>query len=121
MPAYAKVSLVTPVFHPSDIAFAIGWSNTAPGYGNWRVVVDHSTAAELISVIPPGCEDPVFFIARHGGEVVMERQPPGGERSEVGRFRSMRDALLLLCPLDDDTLEEIQMGLERDFPRHPNR
>ena len=121
MPAYAKVSLVTPTFHPSDVAFAISWSNSAPGFGNWRVSFDKPIGAEFISIVPPGCDDPVFFIFRSGGDVVLERQPPGGARGEVGRFKGLRDALIRLCPLDEDALEEILVSLERDFPRREKR
>ena len=117
MPAYAKITLVRPMFHPSDLSFAQRWSEAAPGWGNWRILLDKPEDAETVSVIPPGVEDPVFFIHRHGGEVVLERQPPGGARTEVGRFRGLRDVLLALCPLDGDTMEDIQLALERDFPR----
>ena len=121
MPAYAKVALVTPTFHPSDVAFAISWSNSAPGLGSWRVLLDKPIGAESISVIPPGSDEPVFFVSRSGSGVLLERQPPHGERDEVGRFLGLREALLALCPLADTTLEEIQVGLERDFPRHGRR
>jgi hypothetical protein len=121
MPAYAKLKLVTPVFHPSDIAFARGWSRLAQGIGGWTVVLDNETAPEQVSVIPPGVAEPAFFITRQGREAVLERRRPVGDDDEVveaGRFEGLREAILALCPLDDDALEEIQLGLERQFPRH---
>ena len=69
MPAYAKLALVTPTFHPSDIAFARGWSRRAPGLGGWTVLLDNDAAPEQVSVIPPGGDRPVFYITRQGRSV----------------------------------------------------
>lgn len=121
MPAYGKISLVTPVFHPSDIAFAVSWANSAPGWGGWKVLVDKEAAPEAVAVAPPGLDEPVFFIERVPGEVLMWREPPGGDRAEVGRFSNLRAALLALCPVDDAAMEEIHLMLERDYPRQRDR
>lgn len=117
MPAHAKVSLVTPVFHPSDIAFVRGWSAAAPGFGGWHVAFDDDAAPKLVSVTPPGADQPVFVITRVVREAVLHRRH-GGELVELQRFDGLREAALALCPLGDDTLEEIQVALEQDFPRH---
>ena len=124
MPAYAKLSLVTPIFHSSDIAFVQGWTRMAPGIGGWTVLFDNDRAATQISVIPPGAEQPVFFITRQGRDVKLERRRAMGDDDEVvevGRFDGLREAVLALCPISDDALEEIQMGLEKRFPRHERR
>lgn len=120
MPAYAKLKLVTPIFHASDIAFARGWSRVAPGIGGWTVLLDNDAAPEQISVIPPGVAEPAFFLSRRGRDVVLERRRPMGDDDEVleaGRFDNLRDAVLALCPIDDDALEAIQVALESEFPR----
>lgn len=117
MPAYAKVTLVSPVFHPSDIAFAVSWGECAVGWGGWKVLVDKEESPEAVAVAPPGLDEPVFFLHRDVGEVVLEREPPGHPRVLVGRYPNLRNALQALCPLDDATLEEINEGLELSFPR----
>jgi hypothetical protein len=120
MPAYAKLKLVSSVFHPSDIAFARGWSRAARGMGGWTVLLDNDAAARQVSVIPPGLDRPVFFLSRQGGEVLVERRGSLGDDDEVieaGRYAGLREAVLALCPLDDDALEEIQVALQGQFPR----
>jgi hypothetical protein len=119
MPAYARVSLVTPVFHPSDIAFVRGWSAAAPGLCGWQVSFDQEDAPEQVSVAPPGAEEPLFVITRAVREVVVYRRRPsrGGELEELQRFDGLREAVLALAPLTDDALETIHETLERDFPR----
>jgi hypothetical protein len=121
MAAFAKLSLVTPVFHPSDVAFAVAWSEAAPGIGGWRVVLDKPVGAERVSVIPPASDTAVFCITRNGVDVVLERTFPDGERKEVGRFKQLREALVALCPLDGDAVEDIHESLERDYPRDRDR
>jgi hypothetical protein len=120
MAAYAKVRLVTPVFHPSDIAFVRGWSRAAPGFGGWRVQLDDEDAPERVAVVPPGSEEARFVIRRDVRETVLARCPPaqGDELQEVGRFDSLREAVLALCPITDEALEDIHLDLERSFPRH---
>ena len=119
MPAYAKVRLVTPVFHPSDIAFLHGWSRAAPGHGGWRIEVDDERSPERVGVMPPGAEEALFVIRREAHETVLFRRRPArnGELEEIARFDGLRDALLALCPLPDEALEDIHLDLERSFPR----
>jgi len=121
MPAFGKVSLVSSVFHPSDIAFAVAWGESAPGWGGWKVMVDKEQNPEIVAVAPPGMDDPVFFLRRDVGNVVLEHEPPNAERAEAGRYPSLRNALQALCPLDDAALEEIHVELERAYPRTPER
>lgn len=119
MPAYTKVSLVTPVFHPSDIAFVRHWSALAPGRGGWRVTLDSDAKPELVSVTPPGAEAPLYMITKAPREVILHERRPGqgGEMAELERFEGLRDAVLALCALGGDALEQIHVTLERDFPR----
>jgi hypothetical protein len=109
--------LVSTVFHPSDIGFAVNWGGVAPGWGGWKVMVDKEEDPEVVAIAPPGLEDPIFFLHRDVNEVVLAHEPPGADRAEVARFANLREALLNLCPVSDEALEEIHLALERDFPR----
>ncbi len=117
MPAYAKVSLVSSVFHPSDIAFARRWSEAAPGIGGWGLRLDREERAEEVLVLPPGADAPVFRIVRPGRRVLLQKLRPDAEPEEIGVFDGLREAVLALCPLGDDALEAIHERLETDFPR----
>ena len=120
MPAYGKISLVTSLFHPSDVAFARGWSRRAPGIDGWRIVLDREEAAQQVNVLPPGAEDPVFVITRPTVHVQVERRVRDGgeERLElVGEYPNLRAAVQALCPISEDDLQEIHEELERSFPR----
>ena len=119
MPAYAKMSLVTSVFHPSDIAFVHSWSAVAPGYGGWHVRLDREEAPEQVSVLPPGAEEPPFVITKGPRDVALHRRRPGPEAGleELQRFDNLRDAVLALCQISGEALEAIHTRLERDFPR----
>ena len=121
MSAYAKLSLVTSVFHASDVAFVRGWSRAAPGIGGWTVLFDNDVVAEQVSIIPPGSVHPVFFITRNARDVLLERRRSVGDDDEVveaGRFDNLREAVLALCPVADEALEDIKLDLEKQFPRH---
>jgi hypothetical protein len=121
MPAYAKISLVSSVFHPSDIAFARGWSEAAPGFGGWNLVMDSEDAPERVSVVPPGADDPVFVITRGPRDVRLQRLRPGAEPEEIGSLPGLREALLMLCALTEDALLDIHERLEEGFPRRERR
>lgn len=120
MPAYGKLVLVTSVFHPSDVAFARGWSRRAPGIDGWRVLLDREVGTERVSIIPPGADEPVFIVTRPGVRTVLERRVggPGEDRMVlIGEFDNLRQAVQALCPLHDDHLQEIHEELEIAFPR----
>ncbi len=124
MPAYAKIALVTSVFHASDIAFVRGWSARAPGIDGWRVTYDKPDAPECVMIAPPGADGPVFFLSRRAAKTVLERRPPGRpdeELTEIGSYDTLRLAVQALCKLDGDALQEIHEQLERDFPRGRRR
>jgi hypothetical protein len=116
MPAYGKIALVSTRFHPSDVAFAIGWSRRAPGIDGWRVLLDREEETEQVSVIPPGSKEVVFVITRDGTKAVIERLN-GQSRQLVGEFTNLRLAVQALCPLQEEHLQEINEELELAFPR----
>ena len=117
MPAHAKIRLVSSVFHPSDIAFARGWSAAAPGFGGWNVLLDRENAPELISVVPPGADEPAFVLTRGPRDVRLQRLRPDEEPEEIASLPGLREALLKLCPLTEDALVDIHERLEASFPR----
>jgi hypothetical protein len=121
VPAYRKIALVTSVFHPSDVAFAQGWSRRAPGFGGWRLLLDRESGTKRVSVIPPGSDEPVFFITRDGVRTILSRlvrQEDEATLSVVGDYDNLRCAVQALCPLTEDDLQEIHEELEIAFPRN---
>ena len=110
----------TSVFHGSDVLYALEWAAVAPGLGGWNLVLDDDRRTRLISVVPPGAENPAFFISRDGGEVTvnwLRQKTIDGALVEVGRFSSLREAVLTLCPLSDDLNELVNEAMEVLYPR----
>ena len=110
----------TSVFHQADVLFALEWAAVAPGLGGWNLVLDDEQNTRLVSVIPPGAENPAFFITRDGSEVTiswLRQKTIDGVLVEVGRFASLRDAVLTLCPLSDDQKELVNDSMEVLYPR----
>jgi hypothetical protein len=110
----------TSVFHQADVLYALEWAAVAPGLGGWNLVLDDEKRTRLVSVIPPGAENPAFFITRQGGEVTitwLRQKVMDGSLVEVGRFGSLREAVLTLCPLCDDLKEVVNEAMEALYPR----
>ena len=108
------------VFHHADVLFALEWAAVAPGLGGWNVVLDDERRTRLISVVPPGAEQPAFFVTRDGTEVAvtwLRQKVVDGSLVEVGRFCSLREAVLTLCPLSDDMKELVNESMEVLYPR----
>ncbi len=106
-------------FHRSDVLFSLEWSAVAPGMGGWDVLIDDERRTRLVSVVPPGADAPTFFLYWKGREVVLSWLAPSGkgEAMEVGRFASLRTALLALCPLTDEQLASVNESMEILYPR----
>jgi hypothetical protein len=71
-------------------------------------------------VVPPGAEQPAFFITRDGAEVTimwLRHKVANGALVEVGRYSSLREAVLTLCPLCDDLREMVNEAMEVLYPR----
>jgi hypothetical protein len=110
----------TALFHQADVLYALEWAAVAPGLGGWNLVLDDDRRTRLISVVPPGAEQPAFFITRDGKEVTitwLRQKVVDGALVEVGRFASLREALLTLCPLCDDLKEVVNESMEVLYPR----
>ncbi len=110
----------TALFHPADVLFALEWAAVAPGLGGWNVVLDDDRHTRLVSVVPPGAEKPAFFVTRDQTEVTiswLRQTVADGALVEVGRFASLREALLTLCPLSDELKEIVNESMEMLYPR----
>ncbi len=110
----------TSVFHKAEVLYALEWSAVAPGLGGWNVVLDDDRTTRLISVVPPGAENPIFFINRDGEEVTItwrRQKAIDGALVEIGRFKTLRDSVLTLCPLCDDLKEVVNEAMEALYPR----
>jgi len=102
------------VFPLADLRFALAWSAAAPGFGGWRVEVVQISSGEMVDVVPPGSQFPVFWVVPRIGhvEVVWEKSAEaGGGQVTVARPSTLRDALLLLCPLSAECLADIDRKL----------
>jgi hypothetical protein len=100
----------------SDLCFALAWSRVAPGYGGWRIALMQISSGEMIDVIPPGAEFPAFHILPRAGhvELIQEHSAEvGGGQDLIARCPVLRDALLLLCPLDPECLAAADAGQSR--------
>jgi hypothetical protein len=108
------------VFHQAEILFALEWASVAPGLGGWNLLLDDERATRLISVVPPGAEQPAFFLTRDGRDVRLawrRGQGGGGAAVEVGSFKSLRDAVLALCPLGEDVRRSVNQSMQVLYPR----
>ena len=102
------------VFPIADLRFALAWSAAAPGYGGWRIEVVQISSGEMVDIVPPGAEFPVFCVVPRTGhvEVMWERSADaGGGQVTVARPSTLRDALLLLCPLSAERLTDVDRKL----------
>ncbi len=105
-------------FPVADLEFSFAWSAVAPGIDGWRVELVQIASGEMLDVTPPGAEYPVFSILPRFGHVEVIRERPldfggGGGQVPVGRFPSLREAVLALCPLHKDEIAKIDRELSR--------
>jgi hypothetical protein len=108
------------VFHQAEVLYALEWASVAPGLGGWNLLLDDARATRLISVVPPGAERPAFFLTRDGRDVRLAWQrdrASGGAPVQVGSFRSLRDAVLTLCPLGEEVRRSVNQSMQMLYPR----
>ncbi len=97
----AHPSATVALFSDEDIAFALAWEVYAPGLGGWTVQRDvEEDGTDLVFVDPPLVYGDGFAIRpeRDGVRIVS---PLG-----MHRAATLRDALLLICPLGAQALEQ---------------
>ncbi|CAH2602212.1 conserved protein of unknown function [Rhodovastum atsumiense] len=115
----SPVTAVAAGFPAEELAFAAAWASIAPG--GWALALDGDATEGgndgLISVFPPGCELPVFYLVRQRNMVVIERQRPkelGGGAVRVSTHGSLAAALLELCPLVDEQVERVRVAMREN-------
>lgn len=101
-------------FPVDDLSFAMAWSRVAPGIGGWRLAVSEMTSGEIVEIIPPGAKFPVFYVLpRPGGaEIIWDCSTVvEDDQASLGLLPSLRDAVLLLCPLTSEVLAQVRESL----------
>lgn len=90
-------------FDAAEIAFALAWQHHAPGLGGWSVCVDAGPdGAQEVLVDPP-------LVFGDGFRVMPDAQ--GATITWTDGFRrvaSLREAMLLICPLSAEALAMIE-------------
>lgn len=102
------------VFSVADLRFALAWSRVAPGFGGWRIAVLQISTGEMVEVTPPGASFAAFCALPRTGYVELVQEgsmEDGGGQVTVAQSATLRDALLLLCPLSRESLAEIEAGV----------
>ena len=88
------------LFSRTEIAFALAWEVHAPGLGGWTVAQDEDEdGTDVLLVDPPLVFGEGFEVRPDAAGIVIT--------SALGRHRAptLRDALLLICPLSPAALE----------------
>jgi hypothetical protein len=90
-------------FSPAELAFAFAWAVYAPGLLGWTVRADLAEdGTDSFLVDPPLVYGGGFEIRREGRDTVISWSV--GER----RVTSLRDAMLLICPLSPEALTAVE-------------
>jgi hypothetical protein len=105
------------VFHRADVLYALEWAAVAPGLGRWGVLLDNAEETRLVSVLPPGSDVPAFLIFRAEGHVLVIPRSTRDGSERVRRFRNLREAVLAICPLDDEKAVAVNEAMEVLYPR----
>lgn len=113
MPSSAQPSLsdAAPCFSARDVAFALAWGVHAPGLGGWTVQSDQEDdGSELLLVDPPLVYGDGFVLRPDSNGVSIS--------SALGKHwaASVREALLLICPLGPEALAAAELLADAPDP-----
>lgn len=89
-----------PGFSAQEFAFALAWELYAPGLGGWTVQRDTEDEGEPIMLVDPPLVYGDGFVLHKEADGVRITSPLG-----VHRAATLRDALLLICPLGREALD----------------
>jgi hypothetical protein len=91
-------------FTPEDVAFALAWEVHAPGLGGWTVQMDaDDDGSEFLLVDPPLVYGDGFTVRRTvAGATITWKD------GDV-QARSVREAMLRICPLGPEALAEVEL------------
>jgi hypothetical protein len=99
-PSRSPVCTATRPLSEQDIAFALAWEVHAPGLGGWTVQIDtDEDGTDMLFIDPPLVYGDGFVVRSDAGGV-MVTSPLG-----IHRAATVRDALLLICPLGHEALD----------------
>jgi hypothetical protein len=92
-------------FRPTDIQWALAWASVAPG--GWSAeIVTSADGDEYLAVTSPGADAPSFLLDSDGYDGVWVWRP--GRYDQITRHRSLRDAVMFLCPLVPSQLDALR-------------
>jgi hypothetical protein len=114
-------AIAGPPFHRADILYALEWAAVAPGVGRWNVVLDDPEDTRVVSIVPPGAEQPAYDIVRSELYVLLTPRLTPEDGVPVRCFASLREAVLAICPLDDATAVAVNEAMDVLYPRSPRR
>ena len=109
------------IFHPADILYALEWVGAVPEELHWRVALDNENETRLVSVFLSEAQQPTFEISRIGGVVKLVALVTDEPGPRTRYFRSLRDAVLAICPLDDDFAPAANEAMKVLYPRPRDR
>ena len=99
------------VFPVADLRYALAWAEMAPG--RWIAAVGAADdGSEYIAITPPSGAAVAIFLSFDDGEVVVVAAEVTS-LDEIGRYATLRDALLALCTLDPVQHSRIERILSR--------
>ncbi len=87
-------------FTDREFAFALAWELYAPGLGGWTVQRDEEEDGMGFFLVDPPLVYGDGFVLRRDAQGVSITSPLGSHRAA-----SLRDALLLICPLGSEALD----------------
>ena len=90
-------------FSEQDLAFALAWEVHAPGLGGWTVQIDTDEEGADMLLIDPPLVYGDGFVVRLDAAGVLVTSPLG-----LHRAPTVRDALLLICPLGREALDAVE-------------
>ena|ERR1035437_3555164 len=93
-------------------------SATIPEEFHWRVTLDSVKETRLVSVSLAGAQQPAFEISRNGVVVKLVTHAMAENGAPVRYFASLREAVLAICPLDDEEAVAANESMEVLYPRH---
>ena len=98
------VCAVRQSFSEQDLAFALAWEVHAPGLGGWTVLNDTDEDGTDMLLVDPPLVYGEGFVVRRDSVGVSITSPLGTHRAAT-----LRDALLLICPLGREALDAVEL------------
>ena len=113
--AIETATITTPhSFRPEDVRWALAWEEVAPGLGGWRLIFEKDEEGDEVAFAYP--PSPIRrLVEREPWSITMTAEGVridgrdddliDGECQGI-EARSLRDALLIVCPLSPEQMAE---------------